>query len=58
MSLKMFSEDSKFIAQTNRDVFAIRISRDNESINYFLSDTEVRELKALCEYHLNKGGNE
>ena len=55
MSLKMFSEDSKFIAQTNRDVFAIRISRENESINYFLSDTEVRELKALCEYHLQKG---
>lgn len=54
MSLKMFSEDSKFIAQTNRDVFAIRISRENESINYFLSDTEVKELKALCEYHLQK----
>ena len=57
MSLKMFSEDSKFIAQTNRDVFAIRISRENESINYFLSDTEVKELKALCEYHLQKGSD-
>jgi len=57
--LKMFGEDSRFIAQTNKDVFGIKIDGINESANYFLSDEEVEELKALCEYHLqNKSVNE
>ena len=55
MSLKMFSDDTGFIATTNKDIFAVKIRNETESINYILSDTEVRELKALCEYHLQKG---
>ena len=69
MTMKMFSEDTNFVAETNRDVFAIKISRysdadaqspaRNVSVNYFLSDDEVKELQILCEYHLqNKGVNE
>lgn len=51
--LKMFGEDpKKFIAQTNGDIFAIKIDGINESPNYFLSDEEVEELRTLCEYHL------
>ena len=57
--LKMFDEDHKFVVQTNKDVFAIKIDGINESPNYFLSDEEVEELKALCEYHLqNKSVSE
>ena len=57
--IKMFNEDLGFIAETNKDVFAIKVRQDNESINYFLSDEEVKELQILCEYHLqNKGVNE
>ena len=52
MGLKMFSEDLRFIAQTNTDLFAIKVRNDNSSINYLLSDEEVKELQMLCEYHL------
>lgn len=58
MSIKMFSEDARFIVQSNKDIFAIQISRDNKSINYFLSDEEVEELQMLCEYHLQKRESE
>lgn len=57
MSIKVFSEDSRFIAGSNKDLFAISISDDTKSVNYFLDDEEVRELQALCEYHLNKANN-
>lgn len=56
--IKMFGEDRKFIVQTNKDIFAIKIDGNTESVNYFLSDEEVEELKTLCEYHLqNKVNN-
>lgn len=69
MTMKMFSEDTNFVAETNRDIFAIKISRYSDtdaqsparivSVNYFLSDDEVRDLQMLCECHLrNKGVNE
>ena len=58
--IKMFGEKSEFIAVTNKDVFTIKIrNENNESVNYFLSDKEVKELQMLCKYHLqNKGVNE
>ena len=58
MSIKMFSEDARFIAQSNRDIFAIKITDDTKSINYLLSDEEVRELQILCEYHLQNKESE
>lgn len=57
MSMKMFSEDTRFIASTNYDVFAIKIRDDNESLNYILSDDEVRDLQTLCECHLRNKVN-
>lgn len=56
MSIKMFSENSRVIVQSDGDVFVIKVSNDNNSINYFLSDEEVRELQILCEYHLQTSG--
>lgn len=68
MTMKMFSEDTNFVAETNKDVFAIKINRYSDadaqsparivSVNYFLSDEEVKELQMLCEYHLQKEVNE
>lgn len=58
MGLKMFSEDLRFIAQTNTDLFAIKVRHDNQSVNYLLSDEEVRELQMLCEYHLQNKKSE
>lgn len=58
MSIKMFSEDSRLIAQSDRDIFVIKITDDTKSINYFLSDEEVRELQILCEYHLQNKESE
>lgn len=57
--IKMFSEDSRFIAETNKDVFAIKIRSDTQSVNYFLNDEEVRELQTLCKTYLwNRRVNE
>ena len=50
--IKMFSVDSGFLAKTNKDVFVVKIRNETQSVNCFLSDEEVRELKTLCEYHL------
>jgi hypothetical protein len=57
--IKMFSEDLGFVAETNKDIFAILVRNEKESVNCFLCDEEVKELQMLCEYHLqNKGVNE
>ena len=57
--IKMFSEDTEFIATTNKDIFAVKVRNETESVNCVLSDEEVKELQMLCEYHLqNKGVNE
>lgn len=57
--IKMFSEDLGFVAETNKDIFAIKVRNENESVNCFLSDEDVKELQTLCEYHLqNKRVNE
>lgn len=58
MSIKMFSEDHRFLAQSDRDLFVIKITDDTKSINYLLSDEEVRELQILCEYHLQNKESE
>lgn len=58
MSIKMFSEDSRLIAQSDRDIFVIKITDDTKSTNYLLSDEEVRELQILCEYHLQNKESE
>lgn len=56
--IKIFSEDLRFVAETNTDIFAIAIRNDTTSVNCFLNDYEVRELQALCEYYLrNKANN-
>lgn len=56
--IKIFSEDLRFVAESNTDIFAVMIRGDNNSLNCFLSDEDVRELQALCEYHLrNKANN-
>lgn len=56
--IKIFSEDLRFVAESNKDIFAIAVRNDKTSVNCFLEDEEVRELQALCEYHLrNKANN-
>lgn len=56
--IKIYSEDLRFVAESNTDIFAIAVRNDNASVNCFLDDEEVRELQTLCEYHLrNKVSN-
>lgn len=57
MIVKVFSEDLKFIAGSNKDVFTIKVSNDTQTINYFLNDDEVKVLQTLCEYHLRGKAN-
>lgn len=56
--IKMFSEDLGFIAETNKDIFAILVRNGKESVNCILSDEDVKQLQKLCEYHLQKEVNE
>lgn len=58
MTLKMFSEDHRFIAQSDRDMFVIKITDEHRSVNYFLDDEDVRELQALCKCHLQNKKSE
>lgn len=57
MIVKIFSDDSKFIAESNKDLLAIKIRGKDETVSYFLTDDEVRELQTLCEYHLRDKAN-
>ncbi len=56
--IKMFSEDLGFVAETNKDIFAILVRNGKESVNCILSDEDVKQLQTLCEYHLQKEVNE
>ena len=58
MTLKMFSEDTGFIVTTDKDLFAVQIRNETDSINCILDDEDVRELQILCEYHLQNKKSE
>lgn len=54
MTLKMFNENKGFIATTDKDIFAVKIRNETDSVNCSLCDEEVKELQILCQYHLQK----